>query len=238
LRGADDAVPLLVLDDVQLVDGESARVVLELAAGRQAVVVATTQDATGNTVARRLWRDGHCERLELGGLDDEEILEFLESTLDGPVDAAAVRTFARRSQGNPLMLRELVGAARDGGSLVRRAAWVLASPPPISSGVRELIHERLAGLDGPDRDAMELLAATEPLPLAVVLDLLEEKVLDRLETDGLLVVRAESGTNEAATGHPLYFAPGRPPAGRDPHPRRARCGGVDAARHPATRLAG
>jgi ATP/maltotriose-dependent transcriptional regulator MalT len=204
LRGEADAVPLLVLDDVQLVDDESARTVLELAAGGEVLVVATTQQVSGSSLARRLWRDGHCERMELRGLDGEEILEFLEHALDGPVDASVVATFSQRSQGNPLMLRELLGAARDSGSLERRAAWVLSGSAPISGGVTELIRERLDGLDDAPRDTMEVLAAAEPLSLPVALDLLDESVLDVLEGQGLVAVRPGVAGTEVVTAHPLY----------------------------------
>ncbi len=70
--------------------------------------------------------------------------------LEGPADIAVGPAFASRSQGNPLLLRELIQAALARSVLVRRdAVWRLVGPLPLSGGVRELVAERLGGLRKP-----------------------------------------------------------------------------------------
>ena len=120
---------LVVVDDVDLLDDGSARVLLHLA-GHGATVVATARSAPLPGLVETLWRDGHCERIELSGLGDDEAAELLETVLGAPADLAASAAFVTRAQGNPLLLRELVQAALQRSALVRRGpAWVLAGPP-------------------------------------------------------------------------------------------------------------
>ena len=83
--------------------------------------------------------------------------------------------FHSRAQGNALLLRELVTAALQAGRLVEHnLVWRLAGDPPVSGGVRGLVTERLAGLDGSTRVAIETVAATEPLALDVARELVGE----------------------------------------------------------------
>ena len=74
---------MLVVDDVDLLDDGSARVLLHLAdAG--STVVATAGAAPLPGPVESLWRDGRCERLDLAGLTDDEAAELLETLLGGP----------------------------------------------------------------------------------------------------------------------------------------------------------
>lgn len=196
--------PLLVVDDLHLVDEHSAAVVLELAARHRAVVLAGAQSLPLPDGGDRLWRAGHVDRIDLPGLDLDEVDAFLEAGLGGPVDSRAVLTFARRSQGNPLVLRELAVAALGSGALVQRRGWRLVEPPPVGTGARELVGRRLDGVAGSKRTALELVAATEPVLLAPVLELVAADVLDALESDQLVLTRPGPSGAEVATAHPLY----------------------------------
>ena len=195
---------LLVVDDAGLLDDGSARTLLHLAGGG-ATVLATARSAALPGLVERLWRDGHCERLELAGLVQDEVGELLETALGGPADVAAAVAFARRSQGNPLLLRELVQAALQQSVLVRRGpAWVLTGPAPLSGGVRDLVAARLAGVDDAGLACLETIAAGEPLPVAVATAAAGESLLIALEKARLISVRDGLGGAEVATAHPLY----------------------------------
>src|SRR5690349_6825170 len=61
---------LVVVDDVDLLDDGSARVLLHLATA-DAAVVATARSAPLPGIIETLWRDGYCERIELTGLSDD-----------------------------------------------------------------------------------------------------------------------------------------------------------------------
>ena len=118
---------LLVVDDVDLLDDGSARVLLHLARAG-ATVLATARSTPLPRVIESLWRDGHCERMDLAGLTADEAAELLEALLGGPVDPAASAAFVARAQGNPLLLRELAQAAVQRSALKQRGdVWVLAA---------------------------------------------------------------------------------------------------------------
>jgi len=195
---------LFVVDDAQLLDERSAQVLLQLAADGTAAVLATARDLGLPGGVERLWCDGWCERVELGGLADDEVLELLETVLDAPVDSAAARTFASRAKGNPLLLRELVSAALAASTLVwRGTAWTLVGEPPISSGIRELVRSRLATLPEAQRSALETVAAGEPLAVPVVVELVGEAVLDELDANRLITVSTGLAGPEVSSAHPL-----------------------------------
>lgn len=195
---------VLVVDDADRLDDGSARVLLHLASA-QATVVATARSASLSGLVERLWRDGHCERIELTGLSDDEVGELTETVLDGPVDRAASATFALRSQGNPLLLRELVQAAVQRSVLVRHgSAWVLAGQPPLTGGVRDLVTARLASASDAERFCLETIAAGEPLPADVAIAVVGESLLIALEEARLITVYDGLGEAEVATAHPLY----------------------------------
>ncbi len=195
---------MMVVDDVDLLDDGSVRVLLHLASAG-ATVVATARSAPLPGLVESLWRDGHCERIELPGLSDDEAAELLETVLDAPADLAASDAFVRRAQGNPLLLRELVQAALQRSALVRRGSvWVLDGQPPLSGGVRDLVVARLAGAGDAERAALETVAAGEPLPADVALAMVGESLLIALEQARLVTVRPGLAGSEVSTAHPLY----------------------------------
>ena len=202
--------PLLVVDDVQLIDTSSAQVLLRIADAGLATIVATAPaNEPLESAVNQLWRKGLCERIELVPLIAEEVGELLEVVLEGLVDSGVVRAFAERSGGNALFLRELVGASLDKSLLVRRGTgggqrWTLTADPPVSSGIREAVAARLAGLSDVHRAALELVAAGEPLAAAAAADLVGDLVLDQLAADRLVVVRDGLAGPEVATAHPIH----------------------------------
>jgi DNA-binding CsgD family transcriptional regulator len=195
---------LLVVDDVDLLDDGSARVLLHLASAGTAVV-ATARSAPLPGIIETLWRDGYCERIELTGLSDDDAGELLDAMLGAPADLAASAAFVERAQGNPLLLRELVQAALQRSALVRRdSVWVLAGPPPLSGGVRDLVAARLAGTGEASRAALETVAAGEPLAADVATAMVGEAQLIALEESRLITVRPGLAGPEVSTAHPLY----------------------------------
>jgi DNA-binding NarL/FixJ family response regulator len=195
---------LFVVDDVQLLDERSAQVLLQLAAEGTAAVLATARDLRLPAAIERLWHDGLCERVHLTGLTEDEVVELIETVLEAPIDSAAAHAFATRSQGNPLLLRELVHAALGSSALARRGtAWTLTGQPPISAGIRDLVRSRLDALPVRLRSALETVAAGEPLPLDVAAELLGDSVLEDLDAGRLITVRTGLAGPEVSGTHPL-----------------------------------
>ncbi len=194
---------LLVVDDADLLDTASARVVALLVQEGATLLAAVTGSCAGDPLGP-LWRAGLCERIDLTGLDIAEVCDLLEVWLEGPVDYAVAMTLLRHTLGNPLYLRELTRAALAGGQLTRRSrGWHLAGELPVGSGLHDLF---VAGIDAQPagtRAALEFIAVGEPLRYDVAVRLIGEENLSRLEDAHL--IRIESGGRHpiVAMDHPL-----------------------------------
>src|SRR5512142_2653537 len=100
------------IDDANLLDPLSAALVYHLARSGRATVIATVRAGTPvPDPVRALWTEDLVERLELGPLTQSETADLLGQVLGGPVDSGTVDRLWQLSQGNVLLLRELVMAA-------------------------------------------------------------------------------------------------------------------------------
>jgi hypothetical protein len=197
----------LLVDDAQFLDDASAALTHQLAASGQVFVVATVRTGVAPPDhVTALWKDELAERIELAPLDDDGVEQLLALMLGGPVDLGAVQTFAFRSGGNPLFLRELAAAALEHGAVVERdGIWWLEGPLPTSDLLIELLGNRLAMLDPAEREVVELITLGEPLTLAQTAALGVEEALIELEERGVVqVVDDGQGDLQVRLGHPLY----------------------------------
>ncbi|HEY0932485.1 MAG TPA: ATP-binding protein, partial [Trebonia sp.] len=127
---------VLLVDDAQLLDAESAAQVRQLAEAGTAVVAALRTGVPVPVDIERLWHADRCARLELGPFDQAGVQALLESVLGGDVEDRLTRLLLHRTGGNALLLRELVRSAAGSGALVRRhEVWSLAGELPLGSGV-------------------------------------------------------------------------------------------------------
>ncbi|MEZ0294289.1 MAG: AAA family ATPase, partial [Solirubrobacteraceae bacterium] len=193
---------VLGLDDAQRLDPVSAALVLHLAGGGGAFVLATVRAGEpGPDAITSLWKDAGARRLELGPLGDDAIGALVEAALGGPVEQNALRWVRETSRGNALYVRELVVGALESGTLARAGdLWRLEGRPPVSSTLAELVAGRMAGLDARERAPVELLAVAEPLRVDELGALAELDALVEAEAHGLVVVDGD----EARLAHPLY----------------------------------
>lgn len=194
--------PLVWIDDAQLLDELSAGLVLELAASGRATILATLRSGEPCPDAvRRLWRDEVLRRLELQPLGPEETGALVATVLGGPLDGATRLRVWNASRGNLLYLRELVRIGLASGALARRGeVWTWEGPLVVSTGLRELIAERMAGLDASTLAALEAAAVAEPFTHAIADRLgIGDRLVD-LERYGLL----QASDGELRLAHPLF----------------------------------
>ena len=150
-----------------------------------------------------LWKDGHCERLDIEPLTRDALDRLVVETLGGPVDGQFLHLMWTRALGNALFARELLAAAVESGALAQRSdMWTLTAPFTAPPRLRELIAGRLRGVRPRDRTALDLLAVAEPLPFGLLLDLVGGPALERLEERGLVVLD-DSVPADARLSHPL-----------------------------------
>jgi len=193
---------VLGVDDAHLLDLQSASLVFHLAASSTAFVVVTvrTHEQCPDAVVS-LWKDLGAARLELTALDEEQTCELLESSLGGPVEQAMRRWAFEHSRGNVLYLREMLLGAATGGAVSEVAGlWRLSRRPRPSRPLVELVAERMAGLDEPQRRVLDLLAIGEPLLLSETIELAGSGPVAAAEASGVIAVRGR----EVSLAHPLY----------------------------------
>lgn len=203
LRSVERAV--LAVDDAHLLDQASAGLVLHLAAGGAAFVLATVRTgAPCPDAVVSLWKDELAPRLELQALSVFEVAAVVEDALDGPVERATVWRMFELTKGNPLYLRELVRSALRGGSLsIADGLWRWKGEVD-ATGLHELVTARLQQLEEGERRAADLVALSEPVPLHLISECVPEQDLVAVEQAGLVVVDERDDERLMRIDHPLF----------------------------------
>ncbi|AZP21762.1 helix-turn-helix transcriptional regulator [Streptomyces aquilus] len=204
------AVRLLLVDDAHLLDDASAALVHQLAVhGRTRLLVVTTDGTAVPSAVSRLWTGELLPRLVLEPLPQEETAQLAAAGVGGGLEPLTVNRLHRLCRGDLRLLRELLGAVREGGLLTRLPGtddWAWRGPVPVTAAVRE---QAAQALECADRGTLELLAFAEPLPLPM--DGLDLPALERLEADELVRVDDDGAVRLA---HPLHGPVLRAAAGR------------------------
>ncbi|HMC40312.1 MAG TPA: LuxR C-terminal-related transcriptional regulator [Acidimicrobiales bacterium] len=197
------------------------------------VVMAMESHAPAPSALRSLWKDGLVERVEVGPLDREATVELVtcllheaaehleamgamgavgsvgslgrrESLAPYPVGGEVADAVWRLSEGNPLYTRELLAAGRRSGSICfRDGVWRLNGSLGAGSGLQELVDERLSSLTEVQRAALEIVAVGGPIPLRVLLRVVDNEPLEALQLSGLVTFEWSQGEQSARTAHPI-----------------------------------
>ncbi|HEU5356897.1 MAG TPA: LuxR C-terminal-related transcriptional regulator [Actinocrinis sp.] len=198
---------LLVLDDADLLDDVSALVIEQwLTAGRIQLLATLRSGARLPDALCALLAAGLLSRIDLAPLGERDVTDLLVGALGGGVTAGTVREIHRLSAGNPLFIRELLLDAASAGTLRRTedGLWRLERVAGVSSGLAQLLEARLAGVSGPQRAALELVALAPGVGLRLLLGLVEPPVIEELERRGLVEVDRADRRLPTRVCHPLY----------------------------------
>lgn len=202
-------VRVIVVDDAHLLDADSAQLLWSASLDGSTMIVAAlrTRVRVPDPVAR-LWTGGSCERLDLAPLSEGDIREVLEVVLGGGVEDRLTRLLTYRSDGNPLLLRELVRSGLQSGAIeLRQHVWRLAGALATGAGAADVIRANLSDLDPAELDAARLLAVGEPLRVQVAELLIDQHVMESLEDKQVaaLIEGVDSVDGPMLTlSHPLY----------------------------------
>jgi DNA-binding CsgD family transcriptional regulator len=156
---------VLVVEDVHWLDDASARVVDSLA--RQPwpsfVLLATyrtgalRRGSPGGELVRRLEQTHAVEQIRLDRLDHHDIGALINAIIGEQPSSALVEAVARRSDGVPFVVEELVRtAALDRGSAAEQAAEISSVELPWS--LSDAVHQQLTGLEHDERCVLDALA--------------------------------------------------------------------------------
>ncbi|WP_426006575.1 AAA family ATPase [Paenarthrobacter sp. NyZ202] len=205
-RGGEGARLLLVVDDAHDLDEGSTQILAELVSAGWARLVATSRPRPGLPAALlQLWYDGLAERIELHPLERETAAQLAEMMLGGTVMASTVDVLHSVSEGNPLLLRCLLDDSKADGNLVRRnSVWFLTRALSGSGeGLAEVVRNKVLRTSDAEREAMYVVALSEPVPTAV-LDALVGRDTVRSLMDSRLVVSTNGPGSALKMWHPMY----------------------------------
>ncbi|MEH1053748.1 LuxR C-terminal-related transcriptional regulator [Micromonospora sp. CPCC 206171] len=197
---------VLAIDDAHLLDPPSAALVHLLARRENTTILGTLRNGEQVPLPiRALWTDDLVEHVELAPLGPAETANLLAAILDGPVDAGSADRLFRLSAGNPLLLRELVLAAANGGELDRRyGVWRWTGRLELAPSLTDLIDTRIGRLEPGVRAVVELVAFGEPLGLHLLYQAAEQADVELAEERGLITMVRDDRRLDVRLAHPLY----------------------------------
>ncbi|SCL28934.1 DNA-binding response regulator, NarL/FixJ family, contains REC and HTH domains [Micromonospora nigra] len=197
---------VLAVDDAHLLDPPSAALVHLVARVDNSVVVGTLRDGEQVPLPiRALWTDGLVDHAVLPPLPPADTTGLLHAILDGPVDDGSADRLGRLSAGNPLLLRELVEAARSSGELASTyGLWTWTGVLELAPSLTDLIDTRIGRLTPGVRAVVELVAFGEPLGLHLLQQAVDPVDVETAEERGLVAVAHSDRRLNVRLAHPLY----------------------------------
>jgi class 3 adenylate cyclase/tetratricopeptide (TPR) repeat protein len=223
VRTAQQAPTLLVLDDLHWADASSVELLMWVARAATPMRLAIVGTYRDTDVARShpfaaaladLRRIPCVDRVPLGGLDEGEVLSFMEAAGGQALEdeGRELGTLLwRETEGNPFFLQEVLLHLAESGAIVQDGGhWVATRPiseAGVPEGVRDVIGRRLSMLDDATNDVLRAAAVLgQEFDLGRLAELTDRdalSLLDALEEPtqrGLLV---ESGVDRYRFAHGL-----------------------------------
>ncbi|MGV9793816.1 LuxR C-terminal-related transcriptional regulator [Gordonia sp. NPDC003422] len=170
----DQSRRLLVVDDIQFLDGASAAVIAAILDSPERLTrsVVMTRRA-GEPVAPPLsdaLEDPRVQTVTLDSLGFDETTALIEEYLGGPVDVLTVQRVHVTSEGNPFYLRQLIRGALASGHLAEIAdgRWVLSSDFVMTDEIREATAGALRAAPPKVLELLRFLSLMSPLSVEVL----------------------------------------------------------------------
>ncbi|MBO0882390.1 MAG: LuxR family transcriptional regulator, partial [Mycobacterium sp.] len=196
---------VVIVDDAQLLDPLSASLVYQLAASGSAQLVTTIRagDAVLDAVTA-LTKERLLMSLHVDPFTRRQTGQLASAILGGAVDSRLIDELHRRTAGNLLYLRGLLGAGRESGVLVAsEGGWQLRGSLRADRELYDHLELRLRSLAAEELEAVEILAAAELLDWEVLRGLCSSEAVARLERRGLIQLVADGSEMLAQLNHPI-----------------------------------
>ena len=174
---------VLLVDDIHYIDPASLAVLLQLIPGFGATLVATAESRHPLPPdLYQLWEDGFLEQYFLPPLTFSQAHALCESILGGHVQRRASSLLAAMSGFNVGLLGLAVGDARSSGFLVRMDGYWTIDVRAHCDWPGVVEHVRAENISRPpeERQALELIALSEPVALEVVERHFGQKAMEHL----------------------------------------------------------
>ena len=201
-------LPIVLVDDAQLLDDHSAQALLTLVAQRGARALVTLRPGgRPSDAVTALWKDGLLDRIDLTPLDVAGTSRLLRSRLGDEVAAMTTQMLWEHSRGNPLYLHELVRFGLGTERLQRvNGVWWWAGDTDVPPRLAELLQDRLENLSADAKQARDLLALGEPLPYDTLAAVSSDDAIMELDSQGLVTSDSSGGVVRLRFSHPLLRA--------------------------------
>lgn len=201
-------LPIVLVDDAQLLDDHSAQALLTLVAQRGARALVTVRPGgRPSDAVTALWKDGLLDRIDLTPLDVAGTNRLLRSRLGDEVAAMTTQMLWEHSRGNPLYLNELVRFGLGAGRLQRvNGVWWWAGDADVPPRLAELLQDRLENLSADATLARDLLALGEPLPYDTLAAVSSDDAIMELDNRSLVTSDSSGGVVRLQFSHPLLRA--------------------------------
>lgn len=204
VHGAVDASSApwaLLVDDAPRLDPASAAVIEQMLARTDVRAVLTSRDGEPlSPELARLLDDATMFTRALDPLDEREVADVVELALGAELELGTRRELFRLSDGNPLMLRELVQATTDADGFRDGPRGLELSKVVVAARIVDLVEERFSQLAPAERELLEVLAVAQPVPL----DAIRSEVLAELESAGCIVVGRQVDREVVHLAHPVH----------------------------------
>ena len=199
------APPVLVVDDAQLLDAQSAAVLLSLVTAKSVRLLATMRAGSNPSDAvTALWKEQLVERLDLEPLDRSASRQLLEALVEGPVASGTSEMLWQSSHGNPFYLSELARFGAEHGLLECKAGvWWWTGGTEMPPRLGELLQRRIDSLSEAGREAVDVLALGEPLPYETLSAVVSEDAIMELDRDQIITSDERGGVLLLRFSHPL-----------------------------------
>ena len=203
---AQHELPLVVVDDAHYIDEGTAELLVVLAmAGTINVVLSHSSRNELPAPLPKLWSAGVAENVVLLPLSQEQGHDFCQAMLGGPVLPASSWHYWSTAGGNPLFLSLLVSEAMEQGLLsIVGGLWVGQVELKVrSSGLEDAVRAVLRGISPEGRQALNLVALSEPLDVSSFRELVPASVVKEL-LDWRLVSYQPPKSGFLVLANPIY----------------------------------
>lgn len=204
--GAGD--PVLVVDDMHLLDDASAAVLQQVLLSGHVRLLGTLRSANELPAAvSRLRQEAAVVTIDVPPLSNDDITAMVEHALRGTLDGRSHQLLITACAGNPMYARELVEGSLAAGSLRPLGSlWSFDGEMAATPLLEEVVLARLAPLNAQERMALELFAVAGQLPHRLVRQIVDRDTLEELERKQVVhaIPTHTSQPMQLDVTHPLY----------------------------------
>jgi DNA-binding CsgD family transcriptional regulator len=175
--------PILIIDDAQFIDGDSAQLLTQLAvAGHVLLVIGWRIGSTLTDSLARLAIAADTHQFVIGPLDEAASTALMDELLAGRIERGTLHQLVQASEGNPTVLHALVKGSIAANTLVlSRETWRLVGDLTCTPAITAIVQHRIGQLSPQQREALELIALAQGLTLSVASTMFAESDLEALE---------------------------------------------------------